>query len=356
MVPEAAQANVNCGQAIFASLTLTHDMVCPGTAIFVSASNVVLDLGGHTITGPPPGDGSVRGIHISSNRTGVTVRNGTVRQFDIGVGVNPGANNATVTRVNMDSNGLGLLVTTGTAGGRFLSNTITNTSRFSQIQMGGNNHLVQGNTLSTGEFTGIFLSGDSNRIEGNVIANPGRGGIFVGAFPSNPGPFRNNRIASNQLTGVSRIAPSSAISVNNGAGTVIEGNGATGRRSAPGVFVFASAGTVVSGNTLGNNNEGVLVRSTSSQTSVFGNIANGNNVGIRVEQEPTGTLVTGNITGSNTFDGIRALAPGTRLTANTANSNGNWGIFAVAGVIDGGGNKASGNGQPAQCTPNIVCT
>jgi len=40
---------------------------------------------------------------------------------------------------------------------------------------------------------------------------------------------------------------------------------------------------------------------------------------------------------------------GTLLRANAANRNGDLGISAVAGVIDGGGNHAAGNGNPAQC-------
>jgi hypothetical protein len=46
--------------------------------------------------------------------------------------------------------------------------------------------------------------------------------------------------------------------------------------------------------------------------------------------------------------GLRAADP------NTANRNHDLGIEAVPGVIDGGGNKASGNGNPAQCL-NVVC-
>jgi hypothetical protein len=34
--------------------------------------------------------------------------------------------------------------------------------------------------------------------------------------------------------------------------------------------------------------------------------------------------------------------------------NAELGINAVLGVIDGGGNKAHGNGNPAQCT-NVAC-
>jgi hypothetical protein len=42
------------------------------------------------------------------------------------------------------------------------------------------------------------------------------------------------------------------------------------------------------------------------------------------------------------------------VTVNTANDNTDLGIEAVPGVIDGGGNKASGNGNPAQCL-NVRC-
>jgi hypothetical protein len=43
------------------------------------------------------------------------------------------------------------------------------------------------------------------------------------------------------------------------------------------------------------------------------------------------------------------------ITANTANDNLDYGIEAVAGVTDGGGNTASGNGNPAQCL-NVACS
>jgi hypothetical protein len=38
-----------------------------------------------------------------------------------------------------------------------------------------------------------------------------------------------------------------------------------------------------------------------------------------------------------------------------ANGNDDLGIEAVAGVTDGGGNQASGNGNPAQCT-GVACS
>jgi hypothetical protein len=47
--------------------------------------------------------------------------------------------------------------------------------------------------------------------------------------------------------------------------------------------------------------------------------------------------------------------PLTTVTENRANFNGDLGIEAVPGVIDGGGNTATGNGNPAECN-NILCT
>ncbi len=56
--------------------------------------------------------------------------------------------------------------------------------------------------------------------------------------------------------------------------------------------------------------------------------------------------------GDNGFD-VQGAA--TTLTENTANHNDDLGIAAVPGVSDGGGNRASGNGNPLQCT-NVFCS
>jgi hypothetical protein len=62
-----------------------------------------------------------------------------------------------------------------------------------------------------------------------------------------------------------------------------------------------------------------------------------------------GSVVDQNSAVANVDDGIHVDEPQTTITENAANDNGDLGIFAVAGVTDGGGNTASGNGNPAQC-------
>lgn len=359
MAPVAAHAAVECGQVITASLTLDHNLNCTGNGIIVNASNVVLDLGGHTITGPAPTDTGVgpRGIIASGGRTGITIRNGTVRGFESGVDVHPGANGAVVSGLLLDANGLGIRVITGVSGVRATGNTISNTMRFSAMQLGGDGHRVEGNVMRNGAFAGVFLSGNNGIITGNVFQEMGGNAVLIASFPSNPGPFLNNQITGNLMTGSGRLLNNTAISVTNGSGTSIRSNHVIGRRATAGIFVLNSAGTTVAGNATTDNLEGVLIRGSSTQTRVETNAVHRNRIGIVVESGTTGNEVIGNAVSGNTpGDGIRVLSPSTRVASNVATSNGSWGIFAAPGVTDGGGNRAAGNGVAAQCTPNIVCS
>ena len=66
-----------------------------------------------------------------------------------------------------------------------------------------------------------------------------------------------------------------------------------------------------------------------------------------------GNLIEGNTASNNGGDGI-FVAGRPHVTGNTANFNDGWGIFAEPGTIDGGGNEAVGNAEPAQCF-GVVC-
>jgi parallel beta-helix repeat protein len=355
LAPVAAHAAVVCGQSITTSMTLTADLTCPGNGIFISASNVTLNLGGRTITGPAPISQSNRqGVSITTGRTGVKVINGTIRGFDRGLNLSSGADDALVSGVTLDANGLGIGSADTTARARISANSITNTVIFSAMQLGGAGHTVEGNTMTNGNGTGVLTAGRDLLIRGNRITDMGRSAIAVGPFPSTPGPFFNNRIVGNVIKGSDRLFNSTTISLNNASGTLVHGNTATGRRTTPGVFINTSTGTVVSQNLLDNHSTGVNVRA-STGTRVTGNRASSNvNSGINVESTTTDTLISGNVVTANN-NGITVGSPASTLTGNTAYSNTLLGISAVNGVTDGGGNRAFGNGNPAQCSPSIAC-
>ena len=68
----------------------------------------------------------------------------------------------------------------------------------------------------------------------------------------------------------------------------------------------------------------------------------------------SGLLLDGNTAQRSGDDGIDVRTASTTLTDNLARYNADLGIAAVAGVTDGGGNRAFGNGNPVQCT-NVFC-
>jgi hypothetical protein len=70
--------------------------------------------------------------------------------------------------------------------------------------------------------------------------------------------------------------------------------------------------------------------------------------------DPRAVVIRNVASGNHGGSGIELFDPGAYVARNVTNDNEEWGIEAVLGTIDGGGNRASGNGQPAQCL-NVVC-
>src|SRR3954447_17846219 len=72
-----------CGDTIAVDTRLTADLVdCPGDGVVIGADGITLDLNGHRIDGDAAGDEI--GIDVEGHR-GVTVANGSVREFTEGV-------------------------------------------------------------------------------------------------------------------------------------------------------------------------------------------------------------------------------------------------------------------------------
>jgi parallel beta-helix repeat protein len=110
----------------------------------------------------------------------------------------------------------------------------------------------------------------------------------------------------------------------------------------------------------GGNGPAIFVTSlesqgTSDRNVISRNVANSRlSDGILVNGDATATLLERNTANENGHDGIEISVAGTTVTGNTANFNHDLGIEAVPGVIDGGGNRARGNGNALQCT-NVAC-
>ncbi|HEX2041488.1 MAG TPA: right-handed parallel beta-helix repeat-containing protein [Acidimicrobiales bacterium] len=158
---EPATANhLDCGSVVTSSVTLDRDLgPCDGDGLVVQGSNITLNLGGHTLTGNNTANFGVEeqaGIHlIGASR--VTVRNGTVRNFDAGVVIDGGSGN-TVTGVLAQDNA-NHVVHTGALNPCEFADGI--------LILDSSNNRIQGNrAIHNGPFGGIDIVGNS---DGNVV-------------------------------------------------------------------------------------------------------------------------------------------------------------------------------------------
>jgi parallel beta-helix repeat protein len=150
----AEAADVTCGSVIVADVTLKHDVgPCPSGGINVVAQGITVDLDGHRIFGTTDsGDGV--GISVLSS-TGVTVKNGTVSNFDGGVLISKGSQNK-VTKIKAVAN-VGLADVTTFGDGFVISG-----SSFNQ--------LLANEARQNGPFSGISVISGSGGSIGNKIS------------------------------------------------------------------------------------------------------------------------------------------------------------------------------------------
>ena len=114
-VPASAANAIQCGSVITTSTTLNADVgPCPANGLIIGASNITLDLGGHSVIGtftkqgpnPPTNVVEAEGINLRQVH-GVTVTNGGVYHFAAGVRIDGGSGN-TVDYLNVHDN-IGIL-------------------------------------------------------------------------------------------------------------------------------------------------------------------------------------------------------------------------------------------------------
>jgi Right handed beta helix region len=356
----AMASPVSCGDVITKDTTLQNDLTnCPGDGIVIGADKITLDLNGHTVDGSCASPGCGHGIDNSSGYDKVRILDGTVRSFAQGV-----------TLVGAEKNRLAGLTVSGGAPAVLMSASDRNRISRSSIQGGvsirvgngvelldGSDHNELVDSQVRANERGILISGST----GNRLARSALGGFAVGIEVN--GPFGASEVAadhtvishddiSSQVTAIELNADHSVIT-HNSTGEELQISGDHNRIEdndvvptylnlflTTGIGIGPGLGNVVRGNTIsGIPGDGILVAPAATETRVVGNLA--------TQPEPCPADLCD--------DGIDVDAPGTLIRANVATNNGDLGIEAVPGVIDGGGNRASGNGNPLQCL-NVVCS
>ena len=264
---------------------------------------------------------NANGIGICCSDRNVIEDNSISRNKDTGVGVFFGSESHNVIRRNkISDNG--------------------NVGVFVGIQEGDQRNLVESNLISGNVFAGVVL-GDAkaNRISLNRVVGNGDDIVVFGD---------DNTIAGNHVADAVGCGDGcgSGISLEGGQRNLVTHN-AVARTLRDGIRVAAFDPAVPTVDNIVREN---LV----SHAGV-----DGLSVGTEGDGTLTGTVLESNLAQRSGDDGIDVESPararGTTLTHNLVLRNRDLGIEAGSGVIDGGGNRARGNGNPAQCSTVVAC-
>ncbi len=357
----ALAVNVSCGDTITADTTLHHNLLnCPNNGIFIGADNITLDLNYHTIDGDGthaagcgPQEDCDLGV-ASIDHNGVTVVHGRVREFRIGVAVAGFVGNARHNRVldissskNQDF-GIGFF---GVA-----RSVVRNSS-------GSHNRAPDGDGM------GLFTS-HRVRVLNSSFRHNAQPGIHV-AFDSNHNLIRGNVFSRNApaiaLEEADRnrvrrnrcVRNSACVLVAHGNANVIARNRVL--RGASGLAVENGRANVIARNIIRHTRRaGIYLGLNNPPVGGSHNIVRRNRIGrsagdaFTVREEDHHSRLWRNVATGSGDDGFDIASHSAKLTRNRAWRNADFGIEAVRGVIDGGGNIARHNGDPRQCK-NIVC-
>jgi hypothetical protein len=344
-----------CGSTLKAGVVFTHGLVCAGTALSIGAEGITVNLNGHTLKG----NGSNTGVQ--TNGHAVTIRDGRITNFRNGVMANQGPDHGpTIARVQFDHNQTGVSLDqvggTRVRASSFMNNRtgiecgettppnpgaydLYSSNTFSKNTRGVDlfkciNARVRSNSFSANG-TGIYgYNSISARIESNHIT----GGTVGIDFE-----FRNQdaSITLNTIT-------------NSGIGVRVSTSGGP-------LHAIPVSGNTISSNVLRNNGAAglaIIIDATQfpaavSNNLVIANLFDGNGFNpAGATNSPLGTDLITDGAYANVLAGSDAAA--FTFRDNIATGNAGHGIQALAGISDGGGNTASGNGGADQCL-GVAC-
>lgn len=210
------------------------------------------------------------------------------------------------------------------------------------VDLGG--HTIQGRNGQT--TAGVRVAGFSGvTVTGGFIRRFGKG-ILLSRSPDDH--ITRNVITDSFDEGIFTDAASARTQIE---GDYVSGSGVdSGATWADGIDARGD-GLLVRGNTIVNNHDDGIDVGGAGDT-VDGNRVDGSGQdGIDVDGHAD--LVQSNTSTRNGDDGIGVGLHGSDVTlrANVTTDNADMGIQPIAGTaVDGGGNQASGNGDPRQCT------
>ena len=199
---QALASHVSCGETITTDTTLDSDLVnCPNNGIIIGASNITLNLNGHTIDGDgtpvdpcPEGEACDVGVLNRAGYDRLTIVGGTIRQFGVGIVVEAGATHNRLHRLTVsDTTDVGIIVVDST--GSVIDKTaMSDPGVVGLVLVDSQRALVARNSVSGTTGYAVFMFGvDDSRIQHNKLNDDKHGFILIGRSARNL--VQNNAVA-----------------------------------------------------------------------------------------------------------------------------------------------------------------
>lgn len=332
-------SGVACGDTITVDTTLDRDLSgCANNGIIIGADGVTLDLNGHTIAGDgtaiencPRGTPCDIGV-LSDDHHDVTIRNGTVRGFGVGVNLARARDGAVLgmssshnqyfgfvfsrsTRSLIrdssgsdnpapDGDGLGVFASDHI---RIIGNSFLRNGQLGMHLADSERNLITRNRVVRNSDFGIFLEADRNRVLTNRAVGNGEAGIIVG-------PGSRNVIARNRV-----YRGGEGIAIEKGLANAVTGN--------------LVVGVQRSGIRLGIDDPAI----GSTRTVVRRNrVTRSGGDGFQVAKSDRGSLLQLNVARRSGDHGFDIQSPSARLTRNLSIGSAGNAFETAPGVVNRG--------------------
>ena len=330
----APASHVACGDTITADTTLDNDLIdCPNNGIVIGADDITLDLNGHRIDGDgTPAVGCNPRIEFcdvgvfNDGHDGVTVRDGSVREFGVGVFVGKARHNRVLGISSSRNTFFGAVVARS-------SRSVIRDGSFSHnippegdgIGLFGSDHItIVDNSIKDNPGPGVHVAdSDHNLIKGNLFSHSSPG-VLIG------GDERSDRGDRNEVRGNRFVRNHGGISVGPGSRNVLTRNHFSGE----GIGIDKGRHNLVARNVVVEPRKtGIRLGVDLTDGSIGGvdNIVRRNVVkrsggnGYLVNRKGTSVLRRNTAIGAK-GDGFHVENRATRLAKNRAKHNGDLGI------------------------------
>jgi parallel beta-helix repeat protein len=286
---------------------LTANITSDADGIVIERDNIVVDGAGYTVTG----SGNGNGITLT-DRSNVTVRNMTIKNFQYGIRLDSSSNNTLSGNNVTANNGYGIRLDSSSNNNTLSGNNVASNGDGIGLDYSSNNNL-SGNNVTANNQNGIYLvsSSNNNVLSGNNVTANKHDGIELAASSGNT--LSGNVMGGNRYNfGVDGYALSHYLhSV--GTSNLVDGKPVYYFVSQPDMVVNADAypevgylglvncaNVTVQGLTLTGNVEGLLLAYTNNSKITSNNVAN-NGYGIWLSYSSNNTLSGNNVTANNWY-------------------------------------------------------